>query len=1568
MFWQKIGIDSSSKANALYITSGGNIWVGSGETTDKGAVFLTTNQGSNWTKPYDAGGPGVSAVLVIDNNNILIGTGSGLTGVIKRTTNGGSSWPIVNTLGLMEVVSSFVSTSAGIFVSTSVYSGNTGRILFSSDAGATWNEKSNSLGAIMAMSATSTGTLIAGNYYGDVYSSSDNGDNWTKIRTGADKDIGAIAVNVSGHIFIGVENDGFYRTTNNGAVWTQMSSGLGNKHVTAVCLANDTLFFVGTTLDGVYRSVNSGNGWTQVERGLGWKNVGNGALKVYNNYLYCGTGDGVYKSIRAATDIPAPPSPPKNLSAANGPRIVTLNWAVSDSANANVIYRIYRRTSETEFNLKKDNINSTSTSYVDSVRNDVQYYYYMTAYDNDKAMESNSTTTVAGASTLHDPVPPDDPKNLTATSGDKKVILRWNAVQASPVKYSVYRSTNSNQYSNALASSITSTSYTDNSVTNDIRYYYIVKAVNDTSSLESRASKEVSARPVKPNPEPPSNPVAAAIYPNIHLWWTKSITDDVTDYRIYKSKTSGVGYILNGTVTSSSNTFIDSDVAEDSTYYYVVRAWDGVHESDATGEVFAMVEKLRLKIDVTPSGKIKADRADLIVFEIRTKDQRGEKIQSDLAILNGITGSTDNRQTDAEGYFRFEYQIPVAQAFGEYSMSFTATKTNYESAVTGRAVIVLPIPRLSNDWAKVYSEAGQPQMIFAMADTNNKWFSPGDPGKVSNNGHGIVVNGYLHFTGTMTLDTIVKKINSTGKWFVYSSLSPPKEYDLLNGEVEISYLNQTLTPTVTEENIKNSTKLFGVTLYPIEYPDPIWFIGGLVAEGIGVNGYFFLPGIKGGCGSEPIDTIRFSNLIFEETGINMNQMTLPSLSPDPSACFSNLQAMYDATTDKLALYGDFTIPWLSVKGWGEVQGGNLSSINLYSARGEASIIGETGMSIRNVGGTVSGVNNPPMEMTLDGTIVSASPDYLEFDIGGNVSFPQKINFNASEARMLLEHTYNQWQIVGPMTGMMNITSHVDLDGDIKAGSIDGQNYVMEGKGQFKYQWSPEDRLRGGFKGDVTVTDFPDEFPYDILSMLWENEFPIQLHNTTLWFQDKKVMGNLNFGPLVGILNFTLDLDKVYGQEGFVTIGSGAQNLNGILRKDWDKKEKVQGFEPYKYEGQSLPMLQRKKEGTQAIANNDTLNLTGGMDKVYIRIMSDTQVPGSYLLDPNGGKHNSDDDPPKDTNVVFKAGANGKKGYWIIKGDFPSGQWIAGSDPDQTKPGDFRDVFATFDKRNINLVVTRQENDITATWNNTGMTDIADMEFYLALDTNDIKGLFIGTVKENVGTFNYSLSDTLPDCKYYLYILRLDGSRCDKYFSREELWNNKGNLMPPSVSSSVYYGSTKKLVINWSDPNTGNNIQGYLIRLTYTDGTQEIVARPYAGTTNIEIDIDIDYANNPTLKIELAAYTDKGYESCWSTELGVTVDVEDYPLAGFENGDDRLSLFPNPVAEATNIRFKVVAGNNVKISIYDLLGNEILVLADEYFDEGIYDIKLKTDKMLTGTYYIKYQSGDYTRTKLLVKSE
>ena len=94
------------------------------------------------------------------------------------------------------------------------------------------------------------------------------------------------------------------------------------------------------------------------------------------------------------------------------------------------------------------------------------------------------------------------PTDLKATPGNAQVILTWNAVDKA-TGYNVKRSTiPGGPYTN-IAQSVTGTTYTDTTVTNGTKYYYVITA--NLPSGEGPKSNEASATPqapVKPDPEP----------------------------------------------------------------------------------------------------------------------------------------------------------------------------------------------------------------------------------------------------------------------------------------------------------------------------------------------------------------------------------------------------------------------------------------------------------------------------------------------------------------------------------------------------------------------------------------------------------------------------------------------------------------------------------------------------------------------------------------------------------------------------------------------------------------------------------------------------------------------------------------------------------------------------------------------------------------------------------------------------------------------------------------------------------------------------------------------------------
>jgi hypothetical protein len=294
-----------------------------------------------------------------------------------------------------------------------------------------------------------------------------------------------------------------------------------------------------------------------------------------------------------------------------------------------------------------------------------------------------------------------------------------------------------------------------------------------------------------------------------------------------------------------------------------------------------------------------------------------------------------------------------------------------------------------------------------------------------------------------------------------------------------------------------------------------------------------------------------------------------------------------------------------------------------------------------------------------------------------------------------------------------------------------------------------------------------------------------------------------------------------------------------------------------------------------------------------------------------------------------------------------------------------DVYANFKRHDIDLKVTYAVGKVTAVWDTFLTKTGPTLEFFLSTDTTSFNGLFIGRKNEKDATFNYQLTDTLKECLYYLYTIRYDGDIVDKYYSTVPLYNNKGNLQQATNVTSQYFNSTKKLTVKWDDPNTNKDIIGYLVRLIQ-NGNDTIVARPYVHEKEIELDYNLDITK--PVKVQVAVYTHQGYQSCWSAERDVILDVEDYPLAGYKNENDRLSIFPNPATMNTSLDFRISDLSQVKMTLHNLLGSEIATLADGYYQNGIHRVKLDTELLPSGTYFIHLMINGESRSKMLVISK
>jgi hypothetical protein len=79
-------------------------------------------------------------------------------------------------------------------------------------------------------------------------------------------------------------------------------------------------------------------------------------------------------------------------------------------------------------------------------------------------------------------------------------------------------------------------------------------------------------------------------------------------------------------------------------------------------------------------------------------------------------------------------------------------------------------------------------------------------------------------------------------------------------------------------------------------------------------------------------------------------------------------------------------------------------------------------------------------------------------------------------------------------------------------------------------------------------------------------------------------------------------------------------------------------------------------------------------------------------------------------------------------------------------------------------------------------------------------------------------------------------------------------------------------------------------------------------------------------------------------------------------------YPNPFNPTTEIRFQVPVVSNVKLVVYNLLGQEVAVLVNERKEAGSYQVAFNGANLASGVYLYQLKAGSFVQTlkMLLVK--
>jgi len=209
------------------------------------------------------------------------------------------------------------------------------------------------------------------------------------------------------------------------------------------------------------------------------------------------------------------------------------------------------------------------------------------------------------------------------------------------------------------------------------------------------------------------------------------------------------------------------------------------------------------------------------------------------------------------------------------------------------------------------------------------------------------------------------------------------------------------------------------------------------------------------------------------------------------------------------------------------------------------------------------------------------------------------------------------------------------------------------------------------------------------------------------------------------------------------------------------------------------------------------------------------------------------------------------------------------------------------------------------------------------------------------------------------------------------WTPETGLSDPGIANPV--ASPETTTIYSVEVNDGSNTASYQVTVTVW---------PLPPTPFITLEVNTLYSDAAegnqwycSLGI-IEGATGQSYTCTWEDVYHVKVTNENGCVSMPSNSihvvitsvDDpadkeELIVYPNPFTDKVSIEFETIYGENVRLSVFNALGQEVKIIAQETsFQTGIKNIEVSTNDLVNGIYYFKLQTDQKVLMKKLIKTK
>jgi hypothetical protein len=1021
------------------------------------------------------------------------------------------------------------------------------------------------------------------------------------------------------------------------------------------------------------------------------------------------------------------------------------------------------------------------------------------------------------------------------------------------------------------------------------------------------------------------------------------------------------------------------------------------------GGKFEAAMSMGISLEVSPTTVVKTNAGSKINFNVYAKNLLNVGVKGcELFVTDdlGKIKETKVGTTSSKGQYFYTVYIPKDAKTDKYKVSFyVKNKINGEEVVSNTIERTLDVS--SRYW--VYNCANSPLMTFDAGDGNE--FKSDDPLPTITATGKINLNDVLTLDGTVTIDPRKGVERLTGNYSMYIdgvNIAGSAQQLIIQKGIGMSFNCANLlkwdTPGVLAIKIGGiEFSLDELSFADLNFAKAVKFKvtaqwGNLNKDNCTTNSNQpEFSSLSGGLtiANEELDGVKIEG--FEISATNLSTAAFPGF------CIDNIGLSYEPVEDswKANTTVEYSTPDPAKTGQKLFQGKLKLELTVKKGRFDGFIAegkkqpgvpcGEIPFAWIGLRLATSGWSNLTSWKGLSAEIagfflsddalvkneipwltkVLGDESLIELELVGNIECTGPKITGTVNARMFANKTIsvtNKWQVVASGTFGADLTDGFEfgiLNGSFNALHFGAKDYVLSvGSGYKDAIKIKKNDISYFYNSGATIVRIPD-IPSDPVNKtefgpLWKfithlkamGFYPKTLGTASSSMMLSSTQG-LEFNGMVDVTTSGIPIISSYGS---MSIKAGIKNGAPYMKFGGAFPSIFSSAQKRKY-GEDTP-LENLPNGELVKANAiDTFEVTSNMKRAFIMLTSNGKLSASSLITPSGTTITG---TKPDSSIILFDSPDGTFAQWALIAP-EVGSWIIKQTPG---PTDSIFIYSLNKDRSFDITAIQSGKNVNISWDGIGYQPDDYLDIFIDSKNNNFAGKYIGRVSASTSKYSIPLSDSLTECNYYVYATRIaSGTAPITKYADGQFSVNKSWLAPPTNIRLVsnQFGNCNLTFTPSSDP----NISQYGIYITNTNGEDSLISIGYPNEMPISFNCDTALVRS----IYVVSLNNQFYRGCPAKPQSITVDVqEENPLVGKDNDID-FSIIPNPATTNAEVRFILPEDSNMKLSMYDMLGNRIINISQGFYNSGVFRSSIDLKGVASGSYFIRLESGYTVISKL-----